>query len=202
MKHKGLLISITLTTLGLVCVESGALDTLQTALRDAIHSRVPSRSTTIDDYLQFAPIVLWLVFSACRVPARHRFGWQFLLFAVAISCSVTTTETMKDHWDVLRPDYSAWNSFPSGHTATAFLGATLLCREYAGTSSKIAILGYVLALSTGMLRIYNNWHWLTDVIAGAGIGMFWVEIVWLIEGRLRNNTLPYRQSGPQSGATD
>lgn len=32
--------------------------------------------------------------------------------------------------NVLRPDGSAKNYFPSGHTATAFMGAELLRKEY------------------------------------------------------------------------
>lgn len=81
---------------------------------------------------------------------------------------------------VERPDGSSRNSFPSGHTATAFAGAELLRREYWDLSPWIGVAGYTVAAATGFLRMYNNRHWLTDVVAGAGIGILSVQAsYWL-----------------------
>lgn len=79
-----------------------------------------------------------------------------------------------------RPDGSSRNSFPSGHTATAFVGAELLRREYWEVSPWIGVAGYAVAAGTGFFRMYNNRHWLTDVLSGAGIGILSVEAAyWL-----------------------
>ena len=91
-----------------------------------------------------------------------------------------TVNVTKNLTKVERPDGSARNSFPSGHTATAFMGAELLRREYWNVSPWIGIAGYAVAAGTGFFRIYNNRHWLTDVLAGAGVGILSVQAAyWL-----------------------
>lgn len=53
-------------------------------------------------------------------------------------------------------------SFLSGHTALAFA---------AGAGGRRVIVTMPLAASTGYFRIAANRHWLTDVLAGAGVGL-------------------------------
>mgnify|MGYP003199246539 CR=1 FL=1 len=62
-------------------------------------------------------------------------------------------------------------SFPSGHTATAFMTATMLTKEYGHISPWIGIGAYSVATATGLMRMANNKHWLSDVLTGAGIGI-------------------------------
>ena len=76
------------------------------------------------------------------------------------------------------PDESSRNSFPSGHTATAFVGAELLRREYGHRSPLISIASYAIAAGTGFFSMYNNRNRFTDVIAGAGIGILSVEAAY------------------------
>jgi membrane-associated phospholipid phosphatase len=33
------------------------------------------------------------------------------------------------------------------------------------------VAGYAVAAGTGFFRMYNNRHWFTDILAGAGIGI-------------------------------
>ena len=70
-----------------------------------------------------------------------------------------------------RPDSSKNNSFPSGHTAEAFASAEFLRMEYKDVSTWYGVAGYAMAITTGYLRMYNNKHWFSDVVAGAGVGM-------------------------------
>lgn len=77
-----------------------------------------------------------------------------------------------------RPDSSARNSFPSGHTATAFTGAELIREEY---GLGIGIGAYTVAVGVAFLRLYNGRHWLNDVIAGAGVGILSARIgYWML----------------------
>ena len=99
--------------------------------------------------------------------------------------------------DSPRPDTGATNSFPSGHTATVFTGAELMRLEY---STGIGFGAYAVACGVGFLRIWNNRHWLTDVIAGAGILSarigYWMLPVWqkafkLKESKTAISIVPY-----------
>jgi membrane-associated phospholipid phosphatase len=87
---------------------------------------------------------------------------------------------LKRTTNVTRPDGSDTKSFPSGHTATAFMGAEFLYQEYKDVSVWYGITGYVVAASTGFFRIHNERHWLTDVATGAGIGILSTKIAYRI----------------------
>ncbi len=65
-----------------------------------------------------------------------------------------------------RPDGSANNSFPSRHSATAFSAAEFLHQEFGYHSIWISIGGYTVATMVGASRIFNDKHWLSDVVAG------------------------------------
>lgn len=65
---------------------------------------------------------------------------------------------LKSLTKIERSDGSSRNSFPSGHTATAFAGAELLRKEYWDVSPLIGIAGYIVAAGTGFFRMYNNRH--------------------------------------------
>jgi undecaprenyl-diphosphatase len=58
-------------------------------------------------------------------------------------------------------------SFPSGHTAAAFVIATLLSDVF----PSLTIPAYLWALSVGVSRMYLGVHYPTDVLAGLLIGI-------------------------------
>lgn len=92
----------------------------------------------------------------------------------------STVLSLKNLTNVRRPDGSSTNSFPSGHTATAFMGAEFFYQEYKHKSPIYGITGYFIATSTGLFRVYNDRHWITDIAAGAGIGIISTKIAYLI----------------------
>jgi membrane-associated phospholipid phosphatase len=69
-------------------------------------------------------------------------------------------------------------SFPSGHTASAFGLATLLCLF--SPDKKWGILYLLLAILVGYSRIYLGQHFLQDVLAGALIGIASAISVYLV----------------------
>ncbi len=71
------------------------------------------------------------------------------------------------HWvDGLQLNH--WNSFPSGHTASAFLLATLLSFRFKDTAWQLLLFTY--ACLVGFSRVYLLEHFLVDAYAGAAIG--------------------------------
>ena len=59
-------------------------------------------------------------------------------------------------------------AFPSGHTTVAFAVSTVLAERIGGLWARIGLYG--IAGLTGFARIYNNQHWLSDVVAGGLLG--------------------------------
>ncbi len=67
-----------------------------------------------------------------------------------------------------RPNGECCTSFPSGHTSKAFMGAAFIQKRYGGYYAIPAWLG---AAFVGYSRVHANKHHVTDVIAGAAIGI-------------------------------
>lgn len=125
----------------------------------------------IDNALQYLPIASVLALRACGVSSVHQYRDIIPLAAETYIIGAAVVLSVKHFADVQRPDLSAYNSFPSGHTFTAFAGAEILRREYGKTHPLIAIGGYTIATGVGLMRIYNSRHWMADVLAGAGVGI-------------------------------
>ena len=136
--------------------------------------------THVDDWLQYVPLVPYFGLDFIGVKSRHDILDRTILAATSYLIMAAAVNTMKLTIKVQRPDHSAWNSFPSGHTATVFTGAHLLFKEYKDTSPWIGVAGYAVATATGVMRMLNRRHWLSDVVTGAGIGIASVEIAYLL----------------------
>jgi len=65
--------------------------------------------------------------------------------------------------------FTDFDSFPSGHTSTAFSLATVFASQYSETPV-VPIISYSLAGLVGVSRISVNRHWPSDVFTGAVIG--------------------------------
>ena len=186
-------VPVLLVVLGSVGTGSDWMGYENRQIRDELQANVPAK-VTIDNYTQFAPLVAVYVLDACQMASRSTIGQQLAVTIVSVAIQETVVTTLKTTTHIQRPDHSAHNSFPSGHTTMAFVGAELLSQEYAGSCPWIAILGYVVAAATGFLRMYNNRHWLTDVVAGAGLGILNVRLAyWLCAYvRKKHSTHPHR----------
>jgi hypothetical protein len=79
-----------------------------------------------------------------------------------------TTKMLKSGVKQSRPGDQDNNSFPSGHTNTAFLGAAFMQQRY---GSAWGLPSYVSALIVGWSRVYANKHYANDVITSASIAM-------------------------------
>lgn len=133
----------------------------------------------IDDYAQYAPIVSTYALNVFGVKGKHNYKDLTIISAMAYVSEFALVQGTKRIIHAERPD-GGNNSFPSGHSATVFTGATILWEEYKDVSPWIGVAGYAVAVGTGFLRMYNNKHYLQDVIAGAGIGILSAKLAyWL-----------------------
>ncbi len=151
--------------------------------------------TGIDDYAQyFGPA---MVVGLKLGGYEGRSDWPRLLSSAGMSYAIMAAfvNGIKYTAKEMRPDGSTANSWPSGHTATAFVGASLLHKEYGLTRSPWwSVAGYGVATATGVMRVLNNRHWISDVMSGAGIGIMSTELGYALcdllfkeKGLLRND---------------
>jgi hypothetical protein len=138
------------------------------------------RRNRIDNVVQYLPSAALYGLRLCGVKGKHDYKENTLLLGTSCAIMALTVNVLKHTVREQRPDGSSYNSFPSGHTATAFMGAELLWQEYKDVSPWIGVGGYIVATGVGVMRMSNNRHWATDVIAGAGIGILSVKAAyWL-----------------------
>lgn len=133
----------------------------------------------IDNYTQYVPMALAAGLNFAGVDGRSD-TWRFLASgAMSYALMAAIVNPIKYSAKEMRPDGSTRNSWPSGHTATAFVGATILHKEYGLTRSPwYSVAGYGLATATGVMRVLNNRHWVSDVLSGAGIGILSTELAY------------------------
>lgn len=136
--------------------------------------------TSVDAYTQYLPAAVMLGLKAGGVESRSQWGRMLVSDAFSAAIMAVAVNTIKQTADVQRPDGSAYNSFPSGHTATAFMTATMLSREYGHKSPWVSYGSYGLATATGLMRILNNRHWISDVMAGAAIGYISTQLGYFL----------------------
>ena len=154
-------------------------DSFDLPVRDYVQRDGHSRFE-IENYLQYSTCAAPLVLNACGVKGKSDFRDLVAIELWSSVWAAALNTGLKYSLCVERPYGGVYNSFPSGHTVTAFMGAEILRREYGEDYPAIAIAGYVVAASVGLLRIYNNRHWASDVLAGAGIGILSASIgYWL-----------------------
>ena len=78
-----------------------------------------------------------------------------------------------------RPNGADNLSFPSGHTAQAFLAASIVHTEFRDKSQWYGVGAYTIATSVAALRMINDKHWQSDVVAGAGFGILSAHLAYL-----------------------
>ena len=133
----------------------------------------------IDNYTQFSGIALTMGLKMAGVEGRSSWPRLFASSLASYAVMAAFVNGIKYTASELRPDGSTYNSWPSGHTATAFAGATILHKEYGLTRSPwYSIAGYTVATATGVMRVLNNRHWVSDVLSGAGIGILSTELAY------------------------
>ena len=185
---------------------------LNTALNDDLQSNAhrffsDDFHTSVDDFLPFVPVAQIYLGKNCGFKPKNDLQHQTINILIANTLSVSTTEIIKRSVQEERPDQSDSSSFPSGHTTVVFTNAALLFYEYKDSNLWYASSGFLFASATGILRVANNRHQTSDVLAGAGIGLasglivsYWNPFKTKSFGRKKKTTaFVYPQIGNQIG---
>ena len=150
-------------------------------VRDYLNEWRGNHRVTTDDHLQYLPLASFYGLSLLGAEAKHNYVDRTLELVTSYVALGTIVNSIKYTVREPRPDGSANNSFPSGHTATTFMGAELVRIEYGDDSPWYSVGAYTVAIAVGALRVYNNRHWFTDVFAGAGVGILSARIgYWML----------------------
>lgn len=160
-------------------------------IRELRKTGVGKFHTKLDNFSQFLPLATQLAMRGFGCQGRSD-NWGQLLTADALGMLLMTgmVNLGKNSFGRMRPDESSANSYPSGHTATAFACATLFHLEYGARSPLYSVGGFTIASLTGLSRVVNNRHWASDVLCGAAVGIFAAELgYWL------SDMLFHRQTG-------
>jgi membrane-associated phospholipid phosphatase len=163
--------------------------------------------TSADNYIQFAPVAQIYLGKTFGFQSKNDCKHQTINIVIANAIIATVVFSTKSITQQKRPDHSNNLSFPSGHTATAFTNGALLYYEYKDSNVWYASSGFLFATATGVLRIANNRHYTSDVLAGAGIGLasglivsYWNPFKSMSFGKKKKTTaFIYPQIGNQIG---
>ncbi|MBC6989923.1 phosphatase PAP2 family protein [Hymenobacter sp. BT491] len=167
-----------LITYGALHVNSHGFYTNTQANRD-IHKLFPTYRTSLDNYLLVAPYLELGAVLLAGVESRDdnvNIGLVILKSELIMAASTFTVKYLVRE---RRPDGSDNLSFPSGHTAQAFLAASIVHTELRDKSQWYGIGAYTIATGVAALRMINTKHWQSDVIAGAGFGILSAHLGYL-----------------------
>ena len=135
-------------------------------------------SGNVDDWIRYIPGVAVFGLNAFGVKGKNNLGNCTAILIKTVVFNQVLTGTLKSAFNEERPN-GGEHSFPSGHTSIAFALAEFMHREYGGKSVWYSVGAYSCATTVGLMRVAKNAHWISDVIAGAGIGMLSTELVYL-----------------------
>lgn len=133
------------------------------------------------------PTNLTIVGCALAAYFMYHYRWYFLaLLPVSLFAGIISDSVLKKLVHIARPllplvpttDFS----FPSGHATVAVIFFGLIAYFFRDSIKSIVwrriyIFGCALAaVVICVSRLYLNVHWLSDVLAGIGLGVFWVTL--------------------------
>jgi membrane-associated phospholipid phosphatase len=169
---KRLIIPGVLFAYGAVTLNNGGLRVFNQTAQDWVWNGQQYASPYMEDYMLLVPAVAVYGLNIAGVKGQNNLIDRSIIYGMSNLIANGIGFGVKYFGIEERPDKTDHSSFPSGHTAEAFVSAEFLHQEYKQRLHwSIIASGYAVATSVAFLRMYHNKHWLSDVVAGAGIGM-------------------------------
>ncbi|MCL2651903.1 MAG: phosphatase PAP2 family protein [Candidatus Azobacteroides sp.] len=173
----GIALPAAMITYGIISQGDNGIRQIDYNVRNSI---TQSYGFHFEDYLQFAPAAAAYAMKFSGVKSRHDLLDMTVLYGLSNLVGGGITLGTKLKVGRMRPDNSDRQSFPSGHTETAFVAAEFLHQEFKDQSVWISVGGYTAATVVGVARIYHDKHWFSDVVTGAGIGILSTKAVYWV----------------------
>lgn len=178
--YKALIIPASLIGYGTLSLYSDKLTNGDASIRNNINSD-NEKTFPLDEGTQSLAFLSVYGLNLFGVKGKNNFKDRSIVLATAYLIMGSSVTVLKRTTHRQRPNQTGFTSFPSGHTATAFMGAEFLYQEYKDVSPWYGVSGYFIAAGTGYLRMYNNKHWFSDVVAAAGIGILSTKIAYWVQ---------------------
>lgn len=173
-------------TYGVMSLTDGPIKNLDHDIRNHRNRERPTFSSHADDYLRYAPFIALVGLEALGVEGKNNLKDRAGLVLTSGVVTYGSVILLKGVAGKTRPNNANDKSFPSGHAAIAFAGAEVINQEYGDISPWYSVAGYTLASATAVLRVYNNEHWFSDVVGGAGIGILSTKVAYLVYPALKD----------------
>jgi len=157
-----------------------------------IEKKIPDKDFSISPEIQLLfkwwPVIRLLLAELTGTRTKNKFMGRIVMILVSEIILNSFVQPFKKLFRRRRPhSLLKFNSFPSGHTATSFSGAQIFYSEVSNYSHALSAEGYIIAILTAAIRLYERKHWLSDVIAGAVIGIISAGLSQLIYEEVLNN---------------
>lgn len=182
LNYKPLIIPTVFIGYGLVNLNINSTNSIDRSIQESFDA---NNSTHVDDITMLLPAASVYGLNMVGIKGKHNFKDRTLIIGSASVILLSSVFAAKSITQRERPNGESNDSFPSGHTAISFMGAEFLYQEYKHISPWYGVMGYGIAATTGYLRMYNNKHWFSDVVTGAGIGILSTKIGYLLHPYLQ-----------------
>ena len=175
-KYQKLYIPAALMTAGIIFDGNGR-ESLKNEVVEERNEHLFGFTNHFDDYAQFAPTLAVYGFEWAGMKPRTDWQNRTAILIKGQIINLGMVYILKTTLKKTRPDGTAF-SFPSGHTANAFAGATMLAIEYGENHKWVPYVSYGVATGIGVMRMANNKHYISDVLFGAGLGMLSMKLAY------------------------
>lgn len=142
--------------------------------------------SNLDDFTVVAPIAAVYALDLTGVKAKNNFVNRTVILGTASTLVISAVILTKNNVNARRPVGRSKASFPSGHTALAFMSAEFMNQELKHESVWYGVAAYGTASFTGYMRLYNDKHWFSEIAAGAAIGILGTKIAYWLQPTIQN----------------
>ena len=173
---KKTIVPVALMTSGIIFDGNGR-ESLKNEVLEERNEHLFGFTNHLDDYAQFAPFLAVYGFEWAGMKPRTDWQNRTVILVKGQFLNLGLVYLLKTSLKRTRPDGTAF-SFPSGHTANAFAGATMLAIEYGENYKWVPYVSYAFASTIGVMRMANNKHYISDVLFGAGLGILSMKVAY------------------------